>query len=285
VDEEGHVEVPEDVADLAFEHHLGTLIREYRYSGNLRMSAREVNTALNPWVAALGPVVVLLAAFTHDWVSFACLGLGLPLTIIFGRQVWAHLRRRRLRRLYQYTGGLVIVMGDLRPEVVAWHEVDDYDHTVDHIDGHLARLIGTPEERTYHSHYILTTARVPLEIHSEFHDTGPLAEAIEEAVLPGIIRSYRARFAAGEDLEFGDVHLGPAGIGTAHAGVVPWSEVDRVDTDHGLAVYRTGVDSPVIDVDPDDLDHLPAIEAILTDVSRADISRADDATLQEDASR
>ncbi|WP_203991242.1 DUF6585 family protein [Virgisporangium aurantiacum] len=274
MDDDGHVEVPEDVADLAFEHGLGTPIREYRYSGNLRMSARDVNTAINPWVAALGPVVLVLAALTHGWVSWAGLALGLPLSIIFARQVWEHRRRLRLRRLYQYSGGLVIVMGDLHPEVVAWDEVDDYDHTVDHIDGHEARLLGTPAERTYHSHYILTTARVPVEIHSEFHDTGPLAEAIEAAVLPGIIRSYRDRFEAGEELEFGDLRIGPTGIGTGPTGTVPWSEVDRIEVEDGLAVYRIGVDTPVIEVDADHLDHLPAVEAILTEASS-----------QEDASR
>jgi hypothetical protein len=175
-----------------------------------------------------------------------------------------------LRRLYQYTGGLVIVMGDLHPEVVAWNEVDDYDHTVDTIDSHEARLLGTPDERTYHSHYILTHARVPLEIHGEFHDTGPLAEAIEREVLPGVIRSYRARFAAGEELEFGDLRIGPAGIGTGRAGTVPWEDIDRVEVeaDEGLALYRVGVDTPVIEVDAEDLDHIPAIEAILDDVSR-----------------
>lgn len=267
MDDEGHIEVPEDVADVAHEHHLGTLIREYRYSGNLRMSARDVNTALNPWVAALGPVVLVLAALTPGWVSWAGLVVGLPLTIIFARQVWEHRRRRRLRRLYQYSGGLVIVMGDLHPEVVAWHEVDDYDHTVEHIDSHEARLIGTPDERTYHSHYILTTARVPLEIDSEFHDTGPLAEAIEAAVLPGIIRSYRARFAAGEELEFGDVRIGTAGIGTARTGTVPWGDVDRIDTDNGLAVYRLNLPDPVIDLDGDHFDHLSVLEAILADVA------------------
>ncbi len=268
MDDEGHIEVPEDVADVAHEHGLGTLIREYRYSGNLRMSARDVNTALNPWVAALGPVVLVLAAFTHGWVSWAGLGLGLPLTIIFARQVWEHRRRIRLRRLYQYSGGLVIVMDDLHPEVVAWNDVDDYDHTVETIDGHEARLIGTPDERTYHSHYIRTRARVPLEIDSEFHDTGPLAEAIEAAVLPGIIRNHQARFAAGEDLVFGDVHIGTAGIGTAATGTLPWSEVDRIDTDNGLAVYRLGVTDPVIELDEDHFDHLPVLEAILADVSR-----------------
>lgn len=275
MDEEGHVEVPEDVADLAHEHGLGTLIREYRYAGTLRMSAREVNTTLNPYIAALGPVVLVLGALTHGWVSWAAVALGLPLTIIFARQVWEHRRRKRLRRLYQYTGGLVIVMGDLHPEVVAWDEVDDYDHAVDHLDESEARLLGTSGERTYHSHYILTTARVPLEIHSEFHDTGPLAEAIEEAVLPGIIRNRRARFAAGEELEFGDVRIGPAGIGTARAGTVPWTGIDRVRVDDdGLAVYRIGLDTPVIEVGVDDLDHVPALEAVLSDASR-----------QEDASR
>jgi hypothetical protein len=266
--------VPGDVVDLALEHRLGNVVREYRYSGNLRMSARDVNTAINPWVAALGPLVLVLAALTHGWISWAGLVLGLPLSIIFARQVWEHRRRRRLRRLYQYTGGLVIVMGDLHPEVVAWTEVDDYDHTVDHIDGHEARLLGTPDERTYHSHYILTTARVPVEIHSEFHDTGPLAEAIEAAVLPGIVRAYRARFAAGEELEFGDLRIGPTGIGTDRAGTVAWSDVDRIEVEDGLAVYRIGVGSPVIEVDGDDLDHLPAVEAVLADASR-----------QEDASR
>lgn len=276
MDDEGHVEIPEDVADVAHDHGLGTLIREYRYSGTLRMSARDVNTTLNPYVAALGPVVLALALLTHGWVSWAGLALGLPLTIIFARQVWEHRRRKRLRRLYQYTGGLVIVMGDLHPEVVAWNEVDDYDHTVDHLDENEARLLGTPDERTYHSHYILTTARVPLEIHSEFHDTGPLAEAIEEAVLPGIIRNHRARFAAGEELEFGDVRVGPRGIGTDLAGTVPWSDLDRVevDGDEGLTVYRVGLETPVIEVDADDLDHVPALEAVLADASR-----------QEDASR
>jgi hypothetical protein len=268
VDEEGHIKVPEDIADVAHDHHLGTLIREYRYSGSLRMSARDVNTALNPYVAGLGPLVLVLAAVTHGWVSWAGLAIGLPLSIIFARQVWEHRRRRRLRRIYQYTGGLVIVMGDLHPEVVAWNEVDDYDHTVDHIDDHEALLLGTPDERTYHSHYILTTGRVPLEIHGEFHDTGPLAEAIEQAVLPGIIRTYQARFAAGEDLEFGDLRIGPAGIGTGRAGIVPWSDVDRIEVEDDLAVYRVGVDTPVIEVDGDDLDHLPAIEAILDEASR-----------------
>ncbi len=275
MDDEGHVEVPEDVADVAHEHGLGTLIREYRYAGTLRMSAREVNTTLNPYVAAFGPVVLALGALTHGWVSWAALALGLPLTIIFARQVWEHRRRTRLRRLYQYTGGLVIVMGDLHPEVVAWDEVDDYEHTVDHLDENEARLLGTPDERTYHSHYILTTARVPLEIHSEFHDTGPLVQAIEEAVLPGIIRNHRARFAAGEELEFGDVRFGPKGIGTDLAGTVPWGEIDRVQVDEdGLAVYRIGLETPVIEVDGEDLDHVPALEAVLADASR-----------QEDASR
>jgi hypothetical protein len=109
---------------------------------------------------------------------------------------------------------------------------------------------------------------VPLEIDSEFHDTGPLAEAIEAAVLPGIIRNHQARFAAGEDLVFGDVHIGTAGIGTAATGTLPWSEVDRIDTDNGLAVYRLGVTDPVIELDEDHFDHLPVLEAILADVSR-----------------
>jgi hypothetical protein len=39
-------------------------------------------------------------------------------------------------------------------------------------------------------------------------------------------------------------------------------------------VYRIGVDTPVIEVDEDHLDHLPAIEAIL-----------EEASSQEDASR
>lgn len=277
MDDEGHIEIPEDVADVAHFHELGTLIREYRYSGSLRMSARDVNTSLNPYVAACGPFVLLLAAVTrHGPAMWACLLLGLPLTIIFARQAWEHRRRKRLRRIYQYTGGLVIVMNDLHPEVVAWTEVDDYEHTVEHLDDHEARLLGTPDERTYHSHFIFTTGRVPLEIDSEFHDTGPLAEAIEAAVLPAIVRKYRARFAAGEDLEFGDLRVGPTGIGTAHAGIVPWEEVDRIAVDEdGLSLFRVGVETPIIEIDAVDLDHLPAVEAVIQDASehQGDASR------------
>lgn len=92
-----------------------------------------------------------------------------------------------------------------------------------------------------------------------------LAEAVSKARLP----AHRTALADGKSLVFGNIVISQQGV-RGQEGVVPWSQVDPLVFDHGLAIVkRTGQRRPMASTHLNSIPNLPLFLTLYENLRRA----------------
>jgi hypothetical protein len=218
--------------------------------------------ALGPAALLLGVMLVFLASW---WVWVPLLAAGLALSVLLARRIGEHVSQRG-RRVYQFTGGLVVDDKALRPEAVAWDDIERFSHG--QLEIRQQALPGTrgTSMGTHTFYAIRCTDGRTLEIGNEFKHTGPIAATLEREVRPRQLTRAMARLTAGEEIDLGAVRVRPDSIAVYrdaepyHSLVTPprtpvldrtirWAEIERLDYAGGLRVHLTDRSAPVVTVD------------------------------------
>ncbi|MFD0746158.1 hypothetical protein ACFQ1L_33170 [Phytohabitans flavus] len=231
-----------------------------------------------------GPVLLGLgAAFTASgaWWGVVLLVAGVPLTYLLVRRLTGYFRQRG-RRVHQFTGGLVIIEPSGLPEAVAWDDVESFSHGAMQI--HQESPFGTSSAHvgTWNFYALRCRDGRLFAISNEFKDTGPIAAALDHQVPPLQAARAEAKIAAGEEVDFGAIRVGPHDISvyrdaTPPANVivpptsplpdqrVPWTNIDRFEfSNNRLRIFARGdARAPMIILNPKTIWNFPALTLLL----------------------
>ncbi|GIH20849.1 DUF6585 family protein [Rugosimonospora africana] len=219
-------QIPPEVAAAAAAYQLGPYVALF---GPNRLPKRTAGAIIFGVLAVIGVVVL----FTSFWP----IGVLLLLACAFGAVQFARSFSvtRSPRRIHLYAGGFVYVDPPAAPVVYRW---DLIPAVYQSITKHYRNSVYT------HTTYVYTVhgqgdAKVVL---TNFWDRiEALGERIEREVTRVHLPMAVAALQRGEPLRFGDLTVAPNGLISEKRGLLPWSDIEKVQVRAGfIHVSRAG---------------------------------------------